>query len=104
MKPSRAKNILKSCFWEYTFSENEIEKMAWDKNILKQKFLFEKILSNSSDVLRDLKIFPAENIKKLIREYKVPKFNFKFLNRRYLIVKYYFTAEEVYIPELTWKK
>lgn len=98
----RINNIIEKCFWEYNFDNSDIERLANSSDQREKKFLFGKIFENSNDILNDLKIFSKEDLIDLIKRYKVPQFNYKFFNRRYLIVKNYFTGEKVHIPELSW--
>lgn len=100
----KVENILSTCFWEYNFKKEDIFDLANSKHIQKRTFLFEKILANSDNLLSDIQIFSKKNLLELIKDYRVPQFNFNFLNRRYLITKYYFIGEKVNIPELSWEK
>mgnify|MGYP006300329157 CR=1 FL=1 len=97
------KNLLKDCFWDYSLTFEDIEKMAKDDNEQHKNFLFEKILANSRDVLNDLKIFSEKDLKEMITNYKIPKFNYKFLKKRHMILKYFFLGQKVSIMELEWK-
>ncbi|MEA2103779.1 MAG: hypothetical protein U9P79_03950 [Candidatus Cloacimonadota bacterium] len=97
-------NIIKDCFWDYDFTLEQIIKIAKTEDFRMKKFLFEKILLNSHDMIRSLKIlFTQEDLIKLVDSFKVPEFNFKYIKHRYLIAKYFITGEKVNIPELEWK-
>jgi len=101
---SRIENILKKCFWDYDFTEDDIIKIVNEEGKTKmKKFLFEKILINSDDVINDLKIFKKEDLVYYLKNFKVPKFNHEFINTRYLILKNYFLNEKVNIPILEWR-
>jgi len=68
----------------------------------RKKFLFSKILLNSTRVLIDLQIFPSGELKKLIEEYKVPQFNYDYFFRRKNIAEVYFLDKSLQIEELKW--
>ncbi len=94
--------LLKECFWEYNFKWNDIVKMANSNDWREKKFLFEKILLNSSKIIKDLKIFNLDDLKRLILEYEVPQFNHKFAFKRKNIAEVYFLNKEVLVNELKW--
>jgi len=94
--------LLKECFWEYNFNWDDILKMANSKDWREKKFLFEKILLNSSKMIKDLKIFNLDDLKKLIQEYKIPQFNYKYAFKRKNIAEVYFLNKEVLVNELKW--
>lgn len=97
--------IIQECFWDYHYTFDQIKEMAESENFKTKKFIFEKILINSHDMISDLKsLFFKDDLKKLVEEYKVPKFNFKYINKRYLLAKYFLKGEKVHIEELEWKK
>ncbi len=98
------KRILEDCFWDYDFTENDIIEIVNNKNNTKEKaFLFSKILKNSNDVLNDLTIFNEKDLIFYLNKFQVPKFNFEYINTRYLILRNYFLNEKVNIPKLAWK-
>jgi len=94
--------INRECLWEFNFDNDEILKMAQTGTEQEKKFLFNKILENSSDVLQCINIFNASDQRKLTLDFKVPEFNHRFLDRRHKIIKYFITGEPVEIPELRW--
>ncbi len=97
-------NILKRCFWDYDFTENDIIRIIKSKDKTKEKaFLFAKILKNSDNVLNDLTIFNEKDLIFYLKEFQVPEFNFEYINTRYLILRNYFLNEKVNIPKLAWK-
>jgi hypothetical protein len=65
-------------------------------------FLYQKIMENSTHLLRDLEVFSRENLRKLQNEYRVPPFKRDFLEKRKKIVDYIFFKKEIDIPELRW--
>lgn len=94
--------LINDCFWEYDFRPNDIIKMIRSDDFQKKKFLFGKILANSTQLLKDLKIFSKEDLQSLVNAYVVPEFNYKFLYRRKNIVEFYFFNKELMIEELKW--
>ena len=102
MKKEVIKNILKDCFWEYNFSENDIISLANSSNKQEQLFLFSKILENAKELLKSMKIFDENNLKSLIEAYKIPMFKYEYMSRRINILEYYFLNKELTINELKW--
>ena len=96
------KKIKKECFWEYNFSEKDIEEMASGYDMKKKRFLFDKILLNSTTLFNDLKIFSKEDLAILITEYRVPTFNYDYVFRRHNIAEVYFLDKPLLVDELKW--
>ena len=97
-----AQQIIKDCFWEYDFSKKDIYKMARGDDFDAKKFLFSKILLNATDMIKSMKIFAKEDLKKLIESYKIPSFNSEFVKRRLNMLEFYFLDKELTITELKW--
>ena len=95
--------IIKECFWDYNFEINDIVKIVKDGSFNEKMFLFQKILSNSSEVLRALRIFSKEDLKKLFNKYKVPQFNKDYLKKRRDIAESVLFNKEIHINGLDWK-
>ncbi len=96
------KRLLKDCFWEYNFDSNDIMEIVNGDDWNKKVFLFEKILLNSTKMINDLKIFDKDDLHRLINEYKVPRFNYKFAFKRKNIAEVYFLGKKVLVNELKW--
>tara|TARA_B100000029_G_C17260648_1_gene846171 strand:+ start:110 stop:430 length:321 start_codon:yes stop_codon:yes gene_type:complete len=94
--------ILKDCFWEYNLNKEKIHKLSTSGEFSEKKFLFEKILLNSTEVFRALEIFNPEDLKVLIEDFKVPEFNYDFIFKRKNIVEVYFLDKPLLIKELQW--
>ncbi len=94
--------IKKECFWEYDFSEKEIQDMAKSDSLQKKKFLFEKILLNSTTLFNDLKIFSKSDLETLITDYKVPSFNHDYIFKRKNMAEVYFLDKPLLVNELKW--
>ncbi len=99
---SQYKRIINDCFWDSNITEEDIEKMLYSGVIRSEKYLFEKILINSTDVLMDLKLFKEDNLKVIMKEYKVPVFNYDYIFRRKNIAEVYFFDAPLLINELKW--
>jgi len=96
------KRIKKDCFWDYNFSNDDILKLASSKNEREKNFLFQKILLNSTNIFSDLKIFDIDVLKKLLENYKVPKFNYAHAFKRKNMAEVYFFDKPVLVNELKW--
>jgi len=102
MQKQQIKNILKDCFWEYNFNENDIISLAKSQNKQEQMFLFTKILENAKELLKSMKIFDKSDLKRLIESYTLPSFKHDYMARRLNIVEYYFLDKPLTINELKW--
>lgn len=98
----RFQRIKKECFWEYSFTQEDLTDIVTGSDFAQKKFLFEKILLNSSRFLGDLRIFKTEDLHQLIDGYKVPQFNYDFAFRRKNMVEVYFFNRPLLIEELRW--
>ncbi len=70
-------NIIKDCFWDLDFTDKDLADIINSKDI-KKKFLFDKILLNSTNLFIDLKIFNSDDLKILIEKFEVPNFNYDY--------------------------
>jgi hypothetical protein len=95
--------IKKECFWDFKFSDEELKALACSENFRERDFLFQKILLNSQSLFNDLKIFEIDTLKELIRLYKVPPFNSKYIFKRKNMVEVYFLDMPLMIDELKWQ-
>lgn len=94
--------IIKDCFWEYDMTPEAIGELADSDDFRKKMFLYQKIMENSTHLLRDLEIFSQEDLRKLQGEYQIPPFKREFLEKRKKIVDFIFFRKEIDIPELRW--
>ncbi len=94
--------ILKDCFWDSNFENSDIESILSGNDIRSKKFLFSKILLNSTNVLKDLKCFSKKELEEYIEDFKIPKFNKDFASRRKNIAEVYFLKKPLTITELQW--
>jgi len=94
--------MLKECFWEYDFTYDDIMQIIEGSDWRKKSFLFEKILLNSTKMIKDLKIFKHSDLKKLIENYKIPQFNKEYIFKRKNIAEVYFLGKELLVNELKW--
>ena len=94
--------LLKDCFWEYDFTSADIDRIIESDDLLEKRFLFSKILANSTRLLKDLKLFPRKELKSLLNNYTVHEFNYEYLRRRKNIVGFYFFDQELKLEELKW--
>ena len=99
---AQIQKMLKDCFWEYDFTYNDIMRIIDGSDWRKKSFLFEKILLNSTKMIKDLKLFKATDLKKLIENYKIPQFNKEYVFKRKNIAEVYFLGKELLINELKW--
>ncbi len=94
--------IKKECFWEYDFDEKEIKDIVNSDDFQRKKFIFEKILLNSSTLFKDLKIFSRDDLEKLLLDFKVPSFNYEYIFKRKNMAEVYFFDKPLLVNELKW--
>ncbi len=94
--------LIEDCFWDYDFRADDIAGITSSDDFQKKKFLFGKILANSTQLLKDLKIFSQEDLQSLVDAYSVPDFNHEFLCRRKNIVEFYFFNKKLMLEDLQW--
>jgi len=99
---SRYNRIIKECFWDSNITEADIDTMFHSEDIRAEKYLFEKILINSTDILSDLKFFKIDKLKMIMKDYKVPAFNYNYIFRRKNIAEVYLFDAPLLIDELKW--
>jgi len=94
--------IIKDCFWDYNMHEKDIQDILNSENIRDKSILFEKILANSTQLLQNLKLFKLDELKSLLENYKIPRFNSDYLLRRKNIVEYFYFDKPLEYQELKW--
>jgi hypothetical protein len=99
---SQYKRIISDCFWDSNVTVEDIDTMLHSGDLRAEKYLFEKILINSTDILIDLSLFKKDELKTIMKEYKVPTFNYDYIFRRKNIAEVYFFDDPLLIDELKW--
>lgn len=94
--------IRRECFWETTVAPEDILRMARAGNREEKKYIFEKILLNSSNLLDDISIFDLVDLKELLENYKLPEFNREHAAKRKNLVEVFFFDKDLVIEELLW--
>lgn len=74
--------IKQECFWDSSIEEEEFLRTLKEGEHPKKRYLFEKILLNSTKVLLDLKLFERKELENLLEEYSPPEFNHDYAFRR----------------------
>ena len=96
------KRVIKECFWDMNFTQKDIENILVSDDFSQKNFLFRKILLNSSRVLSDLNLFEKQELKTMLENFRVPKFNHEYIFRRHNIAEVYFLDKPLLIDELKW--
>jgi len=97
------KQILKECFWDYDLIEEDLLEIVKVGDFKKKMFLFQKILSNSTNILKALRIFTRDDLKELFEKYTIPTFKHEFLKKRKGIAESIFFDKENDIYSLSWR-
>lgn len=96
-------NILKECYWDYDLTEDDILGIISSDNMrLKQK-LFAKIIYNSTDRLRDLRIFMPEDLPRLFNSFS-PSYRDTVVGIHVAALRNILLRENNRIEGLAWKK
>jgi len=97
--------IIKDCYWDYDVTEKDIQDISESDNFrLKQK-LFAKIMYNSTDRLKALRIFNQEDLKKLFTSFSPsPGHKEKFINKHILVLRNILLNEKNKVEGLQWKR
>ena len=94
--------ILRECFWDLQMTADELERILQGEDDRRKRFVFEKILLNSSNYLRDLQLFDRRQLYRMLTEMKVPEFNRDYILRRKNIAEVFFFDLPLHIKELQW--
>lgn len=92
------RQILKECFWDFEFTAEDILRIVKSGSFKEKMFLFEKIIPNSTNMLKALKIFAKDDLYKLLEKYKIPSFNHKLLQKRVSIAMFVFLTGTLMFP------
>ena len=97
-----AEEILKECFWEYEISVDKILSILEGDDVAEKQFLFNKIFTNSTNVLKMLEIFPLKDIKQFLNDFKITGYNRDYYARKRDIVRNVLLNEPVSVKGLEW--
>jgi hypothetical protein len=100
---TQLERICRECFWDYSISPEEIQKIISEGSYPEKKKLFFKILYNSTDRLADLKLFSEDDLRQLFLE-PLPDHKSTYMHRRVAVLKYLLLHEKVPVKGLEWKK
>ena len=94
--------IIKECFWDMQMRPSDIDEIIQVSDVVKKTLLFEKILLNSTHTFQDLLLFKKDELKVLLENFNVPRFNKEYIARRKNMVEVYFFDAPLTIDELRW--
>ena len=94
--------IQKECFWDAAINEKSFYDIIDSQDMKKKQYLFEKILLNSTKMLKDLENFDRDELKTLLENINISNFNKAHTLRRKNIAEVYFFDKELQIDELKW--
>ena len=101
-----AETILKECFWgDYSYSEQELIRIAEKGSWHEKKFLFGKIIYNALHTSFSLRLFSLPDLKKLYEGFKV-SFNKDMVQRKLSLSKAILLGEynEEILARYRWKR
>ncbi|MBC7360280.1 MAG: hypothetical protein H5U10_17260 [Desulfacinum sp.] len=96
------RRILRECFWDHDVSEADLLAILEGDDVRRKRFLFEKILGNSTRLLDDMSLFGRDELKKMLEEYQVPAFNREHIALRKNMVEAWFFDQPLTAEELRW--
>lgn len=94
---------LKDCFWDYNISEDELKNIPLGPNVKKKQWLFNRIVYNSRDKIRDLSIFTEQDLRDLFDNFK-PAARFGLSHDSFSALRNTMLNERQYIEKFQWKK
>lgn len=94
--------IVKDCFWDMHIDADAIQEIVSGDDMQKKSFLFEKILLHSTKLFVDLAVFPQADLKVLLQNYKIPRFNHEYAFKRKNMAEVYYFDQPLLIDELKW--
>ena len=96
--------LIKECFWDYHITKDDIINFAKSDDFREKKHLFEKILINSGDRIRNIKgLFAKKDLKQLFDSVSINRYN-NFAERNILVARHFLLGEQHKIEGLEWKK
>jgi len=98
-----AEKIVKECFWDYNHTPESILKLTKNGSIREKQKLFSRIMYNSTNSYRDLKIFDDIEIRTLFDSFR-PNFNDSHVRMMTLAMRNIMFNERNIIKGLQWKK
>jgi len=96
------RRIIRECFWDHEISEEDLAAILAGHDASRKRFLFEKILINSTRLLDDMSLFGRDELKKMLEEYQVPAFNREHIALRKNMVEAWFFDQPLTAEELRW--
>ena len=94
---------LKDCVWDYNVSEDELQNIALGTDTKKKQWLFNRIVYNSPDKMRDLSIFTEKDLRNLFDNFKLSA-RFGLTPDSFRALRNTMLNERQYIEKFQWKK
>jgi hypothetical protein len=95
--------IIKECYWDYTITIEEVEKIVQSDSLRMKSKLFHKIIYNSTDRLQSLSLFKNEDLTDLFNSFSSLYQN-KRVEKSVLALRNLLLGEKNNIPGQEWKK
>ena len=96
------KRVAKVRFWDLSISEDDIKEILKCNDNRRKRLLFEKILTNSSNLFLDINMFDKKELSTFLDEYKIPSFNYEYISKRKNMIDVFFFNKPLLINELKW--
>lgn len=97
------RDILTNITWDYKFSEAELKNIACSNDMKKKQWLFNRIVYNSPDKMRDLSVFTDKDLKNLFDNFKLSD-RFGLSRDSYTALRNTMLNERRHIEKFQWKK
>jgi len=95
--------IVRECYWDSNITPQELQKLVNSKNYRELKKIFSKIIYNSNDKLKALKIFEKDQLRRLFDDFKIT-YNDKYIKKHVLVLRTLLLGESHKVKGLDWKK
>lgn len=100
---SITKEIIKECYWDAHMTPQDLENIVASQDNRELEKLFSKIIYNSKDKLKALRLFSKEQLVYLFSNFQA-SYNKKYIEKHILVLRVLLLDEKHEIKELEWKK
>jgi|FLOH01.1.fsa_nt_gi hypothetical protein len=97
-----ADELIRECFWEYEINAEKISAILESNNFVEKRFIFNKIFTNSTNVLKTLEIFSRCDLKQFLDDFTINGYNHDYYSRKRDIVRNLLLNELVTVKGLEW--
>ncbi|MBF0242738.1 MAG: hypothetical protein HQK64_09740 [Desulfamplus sp.] len=94
--------ILQQCFWDYSYTAQDIDNIIKSGTKDEKLYLLKKIILNYKEVFKAVKIFDKDELQELLSEIPNGCFRYEFQNTRLMALRNHYLGEEYAPKRLRW--